>query len=379
MLPNLDDISPKLAGSSLFSKLDASSGFYQIPLHPNSCELTTFITPMGRYCFRRVPFGITSAPEIFQRKMTELLHGIEGVEVIIDDILIHGKTRKEHDDRLDRVFRRIQDSGLKLNRDKCEFRKTEIEYFGHMITSEGIRPSSSRVDAIRQMETPTNLTELRRFIGMVNYLGRFIPDLASVISPMTDLLKSESAWLWENAQADAFSRVKQLLTSAPVLTFYDPCKPIVVSADASSFGLGAALFQKEGEEYKPVAYCSRKLSSTELKYAQIEKECLASLWACEKFSRYIVGLKSFKLLTDHKPLVLLINTQDLDKAPLRCQRMLMRLRGYSLHAEHVPGKNLIVPDTLSRSPIGRPNQTEAFPDEIECYVDLLENSRPLTD
>ena len=123
----------------------------------------------------------------------------------------------------------------------------------------------------------------------------------------------------------------------------------------------------------------RKLSSTELKYAQIKKECLASIWAYEKFSRYIVGLKSFKLLTDHKPIFPLINTQDLDKAPLRCQRMLMRLRGYSLHAEHVPGKHLIVPDTLSRSPIGRPNQTEAFADEIECYVDLLENSRPLTD
>lgn len=379
MLPNLDDISPRLAGSTLFSKLDASSGFYQIPLHPDSCGLTTFITPMGRYCFRRVPFGITSAPEIFQRKMTELLHGIEGVEVIIDDILIHGKTRKEHDLRLDTVLHRIHDSGLKLNREKCEFRKTEIEYFGHSISSEGIRPSSSRVDAIRQMETPTNLTELRRFIGMVNYLGRFIPELASVISPMTDLLKSGSAWLWDQAQANAFSHVKQLLTCAPVLTFYDPQKPIVVSADASSFGLGAALFQQEGDVFKPVAYCSRKLTSAELKYAQIEKECLASLWACEKFSRYIVGLKSFKLLTDHKPLVPLINTQDLDKAPLRCQRMLMRLRGYSLHAEHVPGKHLIVPDTLSRSPIGRPNQGDTLAEEVECYVDLLENSRPLSD
>lgn len=140
MLPNLDDISPRLAWSTLFSKLDASSGFYQIPLHPDSCELTTFITPMGRYCFRRVPFGITSAPEIFQRKMTDLLRGIEGVEVIIDDILIHGKTRNEHDRRLNTVLRRIHDSGLKLNREKCEFRKIEIEYFRHNISSERYPP-----------------------------------------------------------------------------------------------------------------------------------------------------------------------------------------------------------------------------------------------
>lgn len=128
-----------------------------------------------------------------------------------------------------------------------------------------------------------------------------------------------------------------------------------------------------------MTYCSRKLTKSELKYAQIEKECLASLWACEKFSHYVVGMKSFKLLTDHKPLVPLIYTQDLDKAPLRCQRMLMRLRGFSLHAENVPGKHLIVPDALSRSPIGRPNQSDTFAEEVQCYVDSLENSRPLTD
>ena len=150
---------------------------------------------MGRYCFRRVPFRITSAPDIFQRKMTELLHGQKGIEVIIDDILIYGRDREEHDKRLDAVLRRIHESGLKLNGEKCEFRKTEIEYFGHVITSEGIRPSASRVEAIKEMTSPTNITELRRLVGMINYLGRFIPDLASIISPMTDLFKAGNAWL----------------------------------------------------------------------------------------------------------------------------------------------------------------------------------------
>jgi hypothetical protein len=139
--------------------------------------------------------------------MAESLRGIKGVEVTIDDILIHGKTREEHDDRLCRALLRIHNSRLKLNHDKCEFHTAEIEYFGHSISSEGIQPSSSRVDSIKQMDTPTNLTKLRRFIGMINYLGRFIPELAFVISPTTDLLKSGSGWLWD--QANAFSRVKE--------------------------------------------------------------------------------------------------------------------------------------------------------------------------
>ena len=377
MLPNLDDIAPDLEGATVFSKLDASSGFYQIPLNEESRELTTFITPFGRYSFRRVPFGITSAPEIFQRKMKEMLSGLNGVEVIIDDILIHGKNDREHDEHLKAALKRIHESGLKLNSDKCEFRKTKIEYFGHTISEHGIQPSAQRIAAIQDMAAPTNITELRRVIGMINYLGRFVPRLASVITPMTDLLKEKNAWTWGSAQDVAFSEVKRLITEAPCLTFYDKNKPVVVSADASSYGLGGAIFIDDNGTLKPVAFCSRKLTSAEENYAQIEKECLASLWACEKFSRYLVGLESFRLLTDHKPLVPLINSQDLNNTPLRCQRMLMRLRGYSAKAEHVPGKNIVVPDTLSRSPIEKGNFD--FIEEIECYADSVDMLRPISD
>ncbi|KAK3091772.1 hypothetical protein FSP39_022529 [Pinctada imbricata] len=378
MLPNLEDISPKLQGSKIFSKLDASNGFHQIPLDEDSCHLTTFITPFGRYCFTRVPFGITSASEIFQRKMSELLKGLIGVEVIIDDILIHAATMHEHDERLSKALERIKASGMKLNRDKCEFRKPEIEYLGHVISADGVKPSYARIEAIRELPAPTNVTELRRIIGMINYLGRFVPNMATIISPITELLKEDVAWTWDFPQQKSFEEVKKLLTNSPVLAFYDANKSTIVSADASSFGLGAALFQIDDGELKPVAFCSRKLTPAEMKYAQIEKECLASVWACEKFSCYLVGLDSFTLYTDHKPLIPLMNTQDLDRTPLRCQRLLMRLRRFNVKAEHVSGKKLFVPDTLSRSPIDKPSNNE-LADEVAAYVHSVESTRPISD
>ncbi|KAK7109817.1 hypothetical protein V1264_013798 [Littorina saxatilis] len=390
-IPTLDDILHRLKGAKIFSKLDATSGFYQIPLDPETAKYTTFITPFGRYYYKRLPFGISSAPEIFQRTMETILKGEENTICFFDDVLIYSNSDEEHEQHLESSMKKIVEAGLKLNKEKCSFKQSEIEFLGHVINADGIRPDKKKIDAIINMPDPTNVTELRRILGMMNFLGRFLPNLSSVLKPVTELLEKDKAWNWGQPQTLAFSKAKELLTAAPTLAYFDLTKPTTVSADASSYGIGGVLLQQHGEKMKPVAFCSRTLTSTEQGYAQIEKECLAAVWACEKFERYLIGLEKFTLETDHKPLIPLINTKDLDETPIRCQRMLMRLMRFSLTASYSPGKTLVVADALSRSPQspvqeGREETSEDRADvatllaeDVEAHVDAVQSSWPVSD
>ena len=188
--PTLEDIASKLAGVQYFSKRDASSGFWQIPLHPDSTKLATFMTPFGTFCFKRLPFGITSAPEFFQSLLNDMLKNREGCEAIMDDIIVYGKSAEEHEENLQNTFQVIMDLGLRLHKEKCEIKKNKLTYFEHVLSAEGVSPHPEKVKAITELQAP----ELRRLIGMINYLGRVIPNLATVMHPMTELLKSDKAW-----------------------------------------------------------------------------------------------------------------------------------------------------------------------------------------
>jgi len=349
-LPKVDDTLAQLSGAKVFSKLDANSGFWQIPLAKTSRHLTTFITPFGRFCFNKMPFGISSAPEHFQRRMNEIFSGLPGVLCLIDDVLVFGNSREQHNLHLEAVLRRIQSAGITLNKAKCEFGKDTIQFLGHVINAEGVSADPQKITAITKMKSPSSVSELRRFLGMTNQLGKFSPCIAEMTKPLRDLLSKKSVWLWGTDQENAFQQVKQELASNRILIWYDPSAETKISADASAYGVGAVLLQKSDGHWKPVIYASRSLTDTESRYAQIEKEALATTWACERFSDYILG-KHIEIETDHKPLVPLLNNKNLDTLPPRVLRFRLRLMRFDYTVHHVAGKLLYTADALSRAPL----------------------------
>ncbi|XP_064482820.1 uncharacterized protein K02A2.6-like [Ornithodoros turicata] len=337
MMPTVEENLSKISGAAVFSKLDANAGYWQFPLYPESSELTTFITPLGRYQFLRLPFGIATEPEFFQREMLRILEGLAGTTCHMDDILVYGSNRKEHDKRLDAVLRRLSDAGVTFNKEKCEFGKQRIQFLGHILSPGGISADPEKTEAIRKLPVPASLSELRALFGMLNHLMKFLPGLSEISKPLRDLLASDAAWIWGPQQQRAFDSLKDQLTRTPVLTYYDPGRPHTLSVDASS-----------------------ALTSTEQRYAQVEKEALAITWACEKFRMYVLGLR-FHVETDHKPLVPIFSTKRLDDLTPRLQRMRLRTMEYDFSIDHVPGKNLHTADVLSRNPAQLPRASITKP------------------
>jgi len=376
-LPKVETTLSQLSGATVFSKIDTNSGFWQIPLDLESRLLTTFVTPFGRYCFNKLLFGISSAPEHFQRCMTNILVGIPGIVCHIDDVLIFGKTQKEHDERLRAVLQAIQKAGMTLNREKCKFNKSCISFLGHIIDSHGISQDPQKTKAITQMSPPTTLTQLRRFLGMINQMNRFSPNLAQLSQPLREILSTKKTWIWGPAQQEAFEKLKAEIATPTVLTHYDVLADTKISADASSHGLGAVLLQLHKGTWRPVAFASRSLSDTESRYASIEKEALALTWACERFSEFVLG-KPIHLETDHKPLIPILGKKSLDSLPPRVLRFRLHLMKFQYTITHVPGKELYIPDTLSRAPLlSQLDSLELMSSEdIEFFVRTLTNTLP---
>ena len=369
-LKTIDDVLANMPNAKYFSKLDAVSGFWQIQLDDRSSKLCTFNTPFGRYRFTRMPFGIKSAPEVFQNIMSQMVEDIEGAESIIDDILVWGATVEEHDMRVKRVLQKAKQYNLKLSRSKCEIRRSELKYVGHLLTQDGVKPDPEKVRAVQSMNKPENKQELLTFLGFVQYLGKFMPRMSDVSAPLRKLTEKSVAWNWSKEHDVSFNALKAMASDAPVLRYFDPKLPLTLSVDASSKGIGAVILQ----EGQPIAYGSRALTTAQQNYAQIEKEALAVVYGCTKFHYYIYG-RPVLVESDHKPLQSIF-AKPLMKAPLRLQRLLLTLQKYDLKVTYKPGKLMFLADALSRSYLDETK--EDLVPEIDVNVVSLNSHLPLS-
>jgi transposase InsO family protein len=359
--PTVEELTHKFANATHFSKLDARSGYWSVQLNRDSQLLTTFNSPFGRYCFKRLPFGLKTSQDVFQRAMDQILDGLPGVISIADDITVYGTSEEDHDKNLVKLMDRAREKGLVFNPNKCLIKAREIPFFGNIYSRDGVRPDPVKIQAITDIAPPSNVTELQSFLGMITYLGAYIPNLSDNTAILRQLLHKDNEYQWHHEHQEAFNKLKDLVRSANKLVYFDPEKPSVIQVDASSYALGAALVQ----DNNVIAYASKSLTETEQRYANIEREMLACVFGAERFHTYIYG-KPFVIESDHRPLEM-ISKKTIGAAPARLQRMLLRLQRYAYTIQYRPGKEMTLADSLSRLPTTRPAK-EIKLDVKVCFI-----------
>jgi hypothetical protein len=369
-IPTVEELNHRFANAKLFSKLDAKAGYWSIKLDPESQKLTTFQTPFGRYCFQRLPFGLSVSQDIFQVEMDKILEQCDGACGIADDVAIFGATEEEHDRNLLQFMEVAAKHGLALNSAKCEIKQKQITFFGNTYSSDGLKPDPQKVKDLQQMPQPKDKTELQQFLGFITYLSRFIKDFSSKTALLRDLLNKDSEFLWEPHHMKAFTDLKEEVSESSLLQYYDTKKPVHLQCDASMRGLGASLLQPDSTgQLQPVAYASKSLSITEQRYACIERELLAIVFGVKRFHTYLYG-RSFHVITDHRPLVMIMD-KPLTSAPPRLQRLLIELQGYNFTITYRPGSENQLADGLSRLP--SPHNAATI--DLDMRVDHVRFSR----
>ena len=254
-IPTIQEIASEFTGKSVFSILDLKDGYWQVELDESSSYLCTFATSFGRYCFTRMPFGLKSASEVIQKRNETVFEGIEGIYIAANDIIITASTIEEHDKILTEVLQKAVARSVKLNFDKLQLHVNEVKYLGTIITHEGMKPDPAQVKAISEMPTPHDKAAVRRLLGMINFLAAYIPNMASITAPLRSLVRADVHFEWDHLAANALSQIKNILSTKPVLKFFNPSITSVIQADASQHGLDACLLQQG----KPIAYSSRRL------------------------------------------------------------------------------------------------------------------------
>ena len=284
-VPTLEEISHKLAGTTVFSKLDAKDGFWSIHLDDASSHLTTFNTCKGRYRFLRMPFGLKMAQDVFQMRMDQITERLPGIIAIHDDICVFGKIQQQHDKHLLQLLKTASAKGLVFSSRKCQISKPQITFFGTIFSAKGMKPDPIKIQALQDLPTPQTQKQLQSFLGLVNYLQPFIPDIAA---RTTFLREQVSKWDWTPSTDSAFQQLKQWICKTllkTTLAYYNRSQPLSIQTDASEYGLGAALLQNN----RPIPFASKTLTDVETRYANIERECLSFVFGLEKFHTYIYG------------------------------------------------------------------------------------------
>jgi RNase H-like domain found in reverse transcriptase/Reverse transcriptase (RNA-dependent DNA polymerase)/Integrase zinc binding domain len=347
-IPNICEILDKLGKACYFTTLDLASGFHQIEIDEKDIPKTAFSVDNGHYEFLRMPFGLRNAPSTFQRVMDNVLKEYIGkiCLVYLDDIIIFSTSLQEHKESLAKILERLKHYNLKIQVDKCDFFAKNVEYLGHIVTREGVKPNPSKIEAIKRWPLPKNEKQLKGFLGVLGYYRRFIKDFAKIIKPLTAQLRKGEKINHSEEFIQTFEKCKNLLMSSDVLAYPDFSRPFNLTCDASKYAISGILSQGPIGKDRPVAFASRTLSRAEENYSVIEKEFLAIVWACKYFRPYLFGTKFF-LFTDHKPLTYIFSMKDSNG---RLMRWRLALEEYDYEIKYRAGSQNVVADGFSRIP-----------------------------
>ena len=369
----VEEIAHELTGATVYTKADALKAFLQIHLTHEASLLTSFNSHRGCLRFLRMPFGAKMSQDMFQLWMDAILEQCPGIIGIHDDMVIFGVDQEAHDANLINLLNICQKEGLVLNSKKLELQRERVTFFGAEYITLGMHPDPKKVQGMTDMTASTDKQQLQSFLGMVNYMGTFIPNLSHHTELLRAMLKKDNILHWEEQQTWSFQKIKALIAKAneTPLRYYDRTKPVKVQVDASLRSLGACLIQEHNWEDQPIAFASKSLMDAETRYANIERELLAIVFACKWFSTYLDLLgRSFTAESNYKPLEM-IAMKNLANAPPRLQRMSLELQRYDVTIKYRPGAQMQLANMLSRCP------ARASPEiKLDSRVDYIAFTKP---
>ncbi|GBG60360.1 hypothetical protein CBR_g4318 [Chara braunii] len=367
-LPRIDDLLKRLGGAKFFSKLDLKSGYHQLEIRQEDRYKTAFKTRYGDFKWLVMPFGLTNAPATFQATMTtEFRHMLDRyVLIYIDDILVYSRSLDEHVEHLRTVLERLRQAKDKANRDKCEFARQELEYLGHYVMPQGIRPLADKIEALRVWPEPTNTTNVRSFMGLAGYCQRFITGYSRIVAPMTRLQSPKVPFVFDDDACRSFQALKTVMLMAPVLSIYDPTLPMRVTTDASGYGIGAVLEQHDGDDRHPVEYFSHKVLAINSLDDARKKEPLEFVMALKRWRHFLLGRRRFTWVTDNNPLAY-YKSQDTVSSTIG--RWMYFIDQFDFTPKHLPGLSNRAADALSRRPdlCAMTHHAFAFDEELQQH------------